>query len=222
MTNAVRYLSDLELFGALVFAKPVNDFPANPRVGEFILKDTCLFGYLQIGDLETWYPFASSTNFYVHTQGLANTTWTINHNLGTSNIWYQVKDQNGNITIVSKTDINNDSFYLHFTAPATGTCVVVAPDSINVPEVKASSIRVGNNEEVVIDTSGVRVNSQYLATIQQVNNVYLNTWLIATSQKALSQDLVVNANNNGLSVGPILVSDAINVTVEPNAIWRII
>lgn len=84
-----------------------------------------------------------------------------------------------------------NAVYLHFTAPATGTCVVVAPDSINVPEVKASSIRVGNNEEVVIDSSGVRVNNQYLATTQQVNAVNFNAWLVATSQKLYHKTLLL-------------------------------
>jgi hypothetical protein len=157
-----RVLNDLSLVGALVFGTDNADFPANPAIGTFIVKDSNLYGYVKIGDLETWYPFSHKTNSYIHTQGANSLTWTVNHNLGTSNVWIQVLDTNGNIVSVSKQTINNNSFRLNFTESVRGTVVVVAPDSIDVPAVKATSISVGTG--VTIDTSGVYVNGAAVLT----------------------------------------------------------
>ena len=157
-----RVLNDLSLVGALVFETDNADFPANPAIGTFVVKNSNLYGYVKIGDLETWYPFSHKTNSYIHVQGANSLTWTVNHNLGTSNVWIQVLDTNGNIVSVSKQTIDNNSFRLNFTEAVRGTVVVVAPDSIDVPAVKATSISVGTG--VTIDTSGVYVNGNPVLT----------------------------------------------------------
>jgi len=82
--------------------------------------------------------------------------------LGTSNVWIQVLDTNGNIVSVNKQTIDSNSFRLNFTESVRGTVVVVAPDSIDVPAVKATSISVGTG--VTIDTSGVYVNGNPVLT----------------------------------------------------------
>jgi len=157
-----RVLNDLSLVGALVFGTDNADFPANPAIGTFVIKNKNLYGYVKIGDLETWYPFSHKTNSYIHTQGANSLTWTVNHSLGTSNVWIQVLDTNGNIVSVNKQTIDSNSFRLNFTESVRGTVVVVAPDSIDVPAVKATSISVGTG--VTIDTSGVYVNGNPVLT----------------------------------------------------------
>ena len=157
-----RVLNDLSLVGALVFETDNADFPANPAIGTFVVKNSNLYGYVKIGDLETWYPFSHKTNSYIHVQGANSLTWTVNHNLGTSNVWIQVLDTNGNIVSVNKQTVNDNSFRLNFTESVRGTVVVVAPDSIDVPAVKATSISVGTG--VTIDTSGVYVNGNPVLT----------------------------------------------------------
>lgn len=157
----VRVLGDLALYGAMVYEKDSADFPANPRVGMFAMKDGCLYGYLRVGGLETWYPFSSKTRSYVHSQGVAGYIWTVHHNLGTRNVWIQVKDNSGNILNTGKQDLDDNTFEVYFTTPTLGTVMVVAPDSVEVPTVKASVLDVGN---VHIDTSGVYVNGQVVLT----------------------------------------------------------
>ena len=156
-----RIYNDLALYGALVLEVNETGFPANPKVGTFLMKDNNLYGYVSIGGLETWYPFSHKTLSYIHSQGLSSSTWTVEHNLGTTNVWIQVKDQNGNIVSVGKQDINNNSFRLTFTEAVRGTVMVVAPDSVDVPEVKATVIDVGN---VHISTSGITINGSSVLT----------------------------------------------------------
>ena len=151
-----RIYNDLALYGALVMSVDESGFPANPKIGTIMIKDKCLFAYIKVGDLETWYPFASKTNSYIHSQGLDSSTWVVTHNLNSTNLWIQVKDQTGNILSVGKEDINANSFRLTFTNAVRGTVMVVAPDTVDVPLLKASLIQVG--QAVEINTSGVYIN----------------------------------------------------------------
>ena len=151
-----RIYNDLALYGALVMSVDESGFPANPKIGTIMIKDKCLFAYIKVGDLETWYPFASKTNSYIHSQGLDSSTWVVTHNLNSTNLWIQVKDQTGNILSVGKQDIDANSFRLTFTSAVRGTVMVVAPDTVDVPLLKASLIQVG--QAVEINTSGVYIN----------------------------------------------------------------
>ena len=155
MSN-VNLLSNLSLYGALIMEVDNSGWPANPKLGTFIMKDSNLYGYLRIGGLETWYPFSRNTVSYVHTQGLPSTTWIVNHGLGTTDLWIQVKDTTGNIIGVGKEDIDSNSFRLTFTSAVTGTVMVVAPDSIDVPEVKAQVLDIGNGS-VSVNSGGIDV-----------------------------------------------------------------
>ena len=164
-----RVLNDLSLVGALVFGTDNADFPANPAIGTMVLKDQVLYAYITVGDLETWYPFSTPTNSYVHSQGLASSTWVVTHNLGTSNVFFQIKDADGKLVIANKEDINSNSFRLHFTTPITGTVMVVAPDTIDVPAVRATMIDVGDvhisNSDITINGNSVLTNASITAQI---------------------------------------------------------
>jgi hypothetical protein len=161
-----RIYNDLALYGALVMSVDESGFPANPKIGTIMIKDKCLFAYIKVGDLETWYPFASKTNSYIHTQGLDSSTWVVYHGLNSTNLWMQVKDQNGNILSVGKQDIDANSFRLTFTSAARGTVMVVAPDTVDVPLLKASLIQVGQNVE--INTAGVYINGSPALTAANI------------------------------------------------------
>lgn len=177
-----RIYNDVALHGALVMSKNESGFPENPQVGTIIVKDYCLYAYIRIGGMETWYPFANKTNSYVHVQGEAALTWTVVHNLGTADVWIQVKDESGNIVQVGKTTIDENSFTLNFTQATKGTVVVVAPDTIDVPGVKATSINVAN-DSVIIDNSGVRVNGSYVLTSANIETQINNAVAVETSAR---------------------------------------
>ena len=161
-----RIYNDLALYGALVMSVDETGFPANPKIGTIMIKDKCLFAYIKVGDLETWYPFASKTNSYIHSQGLDSSTWVVTHNLNSTNLWIQVKDQTGNILSVGKQDIDANSFRLTFTSAVRGTVMVVAPDTVDVPLLKASLIQVG--QAVEINTSGVYINGSAALTAANI------------------------------------------------------
>ena len=163
---SVEILQNISLHGALTLSENNAEFPQNPAIGTLLLKNNALYAYIQIGGMETWYPFASRTNSYVHTQSVAATTWYVNHNLHTTDVWTQIKDQNGFIVNANVSVIDEDNVEITFTSAKSGTVVVVAPDSIDVPEIKATLITVGAN--VVIDSSGVKINGSYALTAANI------------------------------------------------------
>jgi hypothetical protein len=196
-----RVLNDLSLVGALVFSTDNADFPANPAIGTMVLKDQVLYAYITVGNLETWYPFSTPTNSYIHSQGLAATVWVVAHNLGTTNLFFQVKDGDGNVVIAGKEDIDNNSFRLRFTTPITGTVIVVAPDTIDVPAVRATMIDVGDvhigNNDITIAGNSVLTS---VSITEQINDAVaavvgaapdaLNTLKEIADQLASDEDAV--------------------------------
>ena len=162
MSEIICVQSDLDVLGNFSFGQ-FTDFPPNPRIGSAVIVNRILHVYMEMGGVQSWYPLTQHTSSYIHTQGVPSQTWTVSHNLGTSNLWTQVKDNTGNILIVNKQDVDLNTFTLHFTTPTIGTCVVAAPEAVNVPTVKATVFEIGNGD-VILDSSGVRVNDDYLVT----------------------------------------------------------
>ena len=188
---AIQILQDVAIHGGIQFLDAKESFPENPSIGTMVLKGTAIYAYITIGGMETWYPFANRTNSYVHVQGLPNTTWTINHQLHTTDVWVQIKDSNGKVVMATVTAVDSDTVKIDFTAAMTGTAVIVAPDSINVPEVNASLISVGPNVE--INTNGVLINGSYALTSANID-VQINAAVAteATARQAADATLTTN------------------------------
>jgi hypothetical protein len=158
-----RIHNDLELYGSMTLAVSVNTYPENPKVGTLIIKDNCLYAYISIGGYLTWYPFASKTNSYIHSQGIASNVWTITHNLNTYNTWTQIKDGDGDVVVAAITNTSANVITVTFTTPILGTAIVVGPSTIDVPEMRASLVTIGDGT-VVIDSDGIRIAGQNVLT----------------------------------------------------------
>jgi hypothetical protein len=162
--SQVRINTTAVFSGGFVLPNSDSGFPANPRIGQFFTKDFQLYAYLRIGDLQTWYPLAARTRSFVHSQAQASSSWLVQHNLGSSDVWFTAYSASG-IEIVNKESIDANSFRLHFDEPLSGTVVVVAPDSISVPTVTAGRIEAGN---VVITTDGITIDGVAVLTEQSL------------------------------------------------------
>lgn len=164
MAREVSILGSLRVAGALVLDKENADFPSNPKIGTFLIKDQSLYCYIKIGNLVTWYPlFQNLSNAYIHTQALPSTQWSVSHKLNSEYYWYQIQDTEGNIiSEASRTPVDNDNFILNFTEPVAGTCIVIGPNSVTLSNINASIIEVGNT--VVIDNNGIYINGKAVLT----------------------------------------------------------
>ena len=61
MANKVKVYNDLAVKGAVVLTDDLEDFPSNPSLGTMVIKGSCLYAYISLGDMQTWYPFATRT-----------------------------------------------------------------------------------------------------------------------------------------------------------------
>lgn len=211
---AIQILQDVAIHGGIQFLDAKENFPENPSIGTMVLKGTAIYAYIAIGGMETWYPFANRTNSYVHVQGLPNTTWTINHQLHTTDVWVQVKDSNGRIVNATVTATNEDTVTINFTTAITGTAVIVAPDSINVPEIKASLISVGPN--VTINTNGVLINGSYALTAANIDQQIADAVSVETTARQ-SADVTLT-NNLAAEVTARIAADSVLQTAINNEI----
>lgn len=171
MEPSISVLSNLKVAGALVFGMDATDFPANPAPGTLLVKGQNLYAYITISGMQTWYPLVRSTSStYIHTQGLESLTWTVSHSLETTDLWYQIQDQTGQIILpASFESIDQNTFKLHFTEAITGTCVVIGTAAIDVPKLKASLIEVGAN--VRIGSTGITINGEQVLTSGILDNI---------------------------------------------------
>jgi hypothetical protein len=160
----VNVLANLGVQGAIVMEKDETGFPSSPAVGTLLLKDHALYAYLSLSGYETWYPLTNATSSHVHSQGMAATQWTITHNLGTQQLWWQVKDQTGQFVMPSNVVYTNDNeVVLNFAAAVQGTAILVAPSSLNLPSLEAALVSVGGGY-VVIDSSGITIDGETVLT----------------------------------------------------------
>lgn len=163
----VNILSDVGLNGSLIMLQNNESFPANPALGTMVIKNYGLYAYIQVGELQTWYPFNNNkTKSYVHNQITPSSQWNVVHNLDSSEVWFQVYSTSGVPVFASRSSITANSFKLDLVEAIAGTVVVVSPDTLEVPYVKSQSFTVGEGTAnvTVIDNNGVRVNGQQVLT----------------------------------------------------------
>lgn len=156
--SEISVLGNLRVAGSVILDKDNTEFPLNPKRGTLAIKGTNLFAYLLIGGMETWYPlFQTTANAFVHTQAVPSLRWVIDHQLNSSDYWYQVRDSLGNIIYeASRDEISANSFALNFSEAIAGTVLVVGASSITLSSINASLIQLGAN--VVINTAGMTIN----------------------------------------------------------------
>jgi hypothetical protein len=82
-----------------VALQEVDVYPTSPVVGEFCFKEKIVSMCVSVVDgIPTWIPLTNELMSYVHTQSVASTTWTVNHNLG-KDVIIQIIDGDGLVLI---------------------------------------------------------------------------------------------------------------------------
>jgi hypothetical protein len=218
MNTSVNILGGINLHSSMTFkVNTSNTLPENPEIGTLAIKDGMLYGYFTIQGVEVWYPFSSQNSSYVHTQGVASQEWIIQHNLNSENIWYQVRDSQGNITMVgAETITSRNEIHLKFSIPITGVAVLVAARSIDVPAMSTSLIEVGSN--VVIDTTGVKVNGEYVLTNADFyTNAQIDKFVGDLQKSITSNTDTIGTLQTDLNSANTLIKD-LQDTKQPNLI----
>ena len=199
-------LSDLNVVGSLVISDNKTDFPVDAPIGSLIIKNECLYGYLNIGNLKTWYPLGVKTSSFVHMQGLPSSQWVINHELKSRDVWFQIKDSNSNIVYPSSSMvIDENTLVINFSYAITGVVVVVASSMVDTPTIRTTKMLVGDGVEIGGDF--VTINGETVLT-KAAFNVLLD-----------SGEIVEFSNTNPL----VITGDPsfINVTKDTNGALKV-
>jgi hypothetical protein len=120
----MNVLSNLTMEGSSLIIDSLDSFPSEPYVGQLILTDGIVYMYSQLSGVLSWYPLTNQKNYEVHVQGLASVSWTITHNIGTSDFIFFVYDENNKLIQATYNYIDDNSFTLDFTAAKKGKVVI--------------------------------------------------------------------------------------------------
>jgi hypothetical protein len=155
-TPRVRLLADLSVHGAIKLAINGTDFPSPPELGMLCFKEGILYGYQTIDGFTSWYPLTQRTKFYIFKQTAPAAQWVVPHALGSLETWYQVQDGTGQEIFCSRNVVDASSFTLDFTEPCTGSCLVIAPDSITIQNATLGTLNVA--DKVTADATGLYID----------------------------------------------------------------
>lgn len=123
----MRIFTDMTLKNnKLILANMTDTFEGTPEVGEFAFVSGVLYIYSSIGGTLTWYPLTNKSEYYVHQQLSASSSWTINHNLNTQNLAYFVYDDAGNYQIANVSFTDDNNLTLDLVESITGRAVIFA------------------------------------------------------------------------------------------------
>lgn len=137
MSAKTKVRTNLKMRGSLTLNQ-VTELNTNPELGETAFKDGILFIYASIGGIETWYPTNRPQSSYVHSQGVASESWTVNHNLATADVIVAAYDQHGHIVMADVKIKNENSVEISFTEPVEGHAVVFGREQISSPALMAA------------------------------------------------------------------------------------
>jgi len=132
MSNITNLLTKMRVpTASTIIYENTGTWPTSPATGQTVFKDQILYIYATINNISTWYPLTNTRENYIHVQSVANTTWTVTHNLGSVDFIYIVYDGAGNvIQLTSPTEITSSGFKLVFTEATAGKCVVFISSEI--------------------------------------------------------------------------------------------
>ena len=199
-SNEIRVLGDLELSGALTFGKNFNDFPQDPKPRTIIIKQGQAYMYTELvngSGYFTWQPIGVKQTSYLHTQGVASTTWTVTHNFNSTDFAYFVYDNNHRLVIANIEIIDSNTARILLSEAMTGTAVFFSVQYVSAPAINAAeSITV--KTLTLRDASGVlTINNNIVAMEESVAArfalVYTATQANTAIATAVSAEAVLRA-----------------------------
>ena len=170
-SDNIRVLGGLDLASSLSFEQNYTDFPADPKPRTLIVKEGTAYLYTELVDgsnFFTWTPIGLKQTAYLHSQGVASTTWTVTHNFGTTNFAYFVYDNDHNLVMANITIVDNNTAQINLSEAITGTAVFFSIQHVSAPAINAvESITV--NTITIRDATGVlTVNNNAVAMEESV------------------------------------------------------
>jgi hypothetical protein len=127
LNNVIGFV--LEPYDGL--SDPAKPFPEDPKVGRVIYRTDEQQVYVCVATNPiVWLPLIKVAESYVHIQDTVATTWTITHNLETTNVLVQVYDNAGNKFIPDAiTVVDNNTVQVDVNPSTAGKALIIALDA---------------------------------------------------------------------------------------------
>ena len=189
-------MADINVYGNLHLAsgsmsfEGVGSFPASPRLGRLALVSGVLYIYSSVQGVETWYPLTNQKNVYVHIQGAPALTWTIVHNLASTDLIYMVYDENGTVQLVDADFPDSNTLTLDFSEATAGKAVLFVATEEFLPAITSNRLEVGNViiEGSAITVEGTDIVNQIANKADDVDWTVINNNYTATDGEKLMVD----------------------------------
>ncbi len=140
MSN-IKVLGDVELAGSLSFNKNYSDFPQNPQPRTIVVKEGVPYIYTELvngSGFYSWAPIGIKQASYLHTQGVASTTWTVTHNFNSNDFAYFVYDANHRLVVANITVVDLNTVQINLYEAMTGTVVLFSMQYLNSTTISAT------------------------------------------------------------------------------------
>jgi hypothetical protein len=119
--------------------KEVENYPASPKVGQFIFKNKRVMICVEIASgLPIWAPLTVVLNTHIHEQTTAATTWTIPHGLNASAVMAQIVDVDGKHVIPDEIQCTYNQVVVTFYSAMTGRAVLMLGNDDGLARVNPS------------------------------------------------------------------------------------
>lgn len=158
MGREIQSFTSVDLQNAGIIYGEMGEFPATPKDGMTVMKEGVLYHYTTLRGAQTWYPLNSKYSSYVHTQGLASQSWTINHDFDTENVMFMIYDTQGNLVWAEHEFTSSNTLTLTFTEAIAGKCVVFAMTEMYTNTVTSTSANIGG---VIIENGTVQASNLF-------------------------------------------------------------
>lgn len=162
----IKVLGDVELNGLLSFDKNFSDFPQNPQPRTIIVKDGIPYIYTELvngSGFLSWQPIGIKQASYLHTQGVASTTWTVTHNFNSNDFAYFVYDENHRLVVANIEIIDLNTVKILLSEAMTGTVVLFSLQYLNSTTLAASQQLNLNNSILTTDAGVLKVSGNAVA-----------------------------------------------------------
>lgn len=128
---------DMSLGGGIKRAAFLTgDFPADPKLGEFVFKNKCLYMCVEIdSSLPFWLPITQEINTYRLDVTNPSAEWIIQHNFNTNFVLVQLYDDQGRQIIPDDLNAGQANRVIAtFNMPMSGVAIVIDGTSIGLPK----------------------------------------------------------------------------------------
>jgi hypothetical protein len=200
--------ADIRFAGSIGFNKSYTEFPANARPNTIIVKTGVPYIYTDLGaGFHSWFPMAVKQSSYIHSQGVAANTWTINHNLDSTNYGLFIYDENHTLVSATHEPLTANTVSVNFSSATMGSAVLFAVESFASSSITSTELVIGTLTITDDGQGNLGANGNALAYKQFVldglalkadsSALALKADAVTTYTMAQVDALIVSATNGG-------------------------